>query len=737
MVIYIGYHRTKGDNMRKYATVLLFILSILLCSCISAGETYETVGTGEVTHVTETESTPPDTETAPPKDTETTSRPIEIETPEEMLVTINEVCSLNGGCFKDRDGSTPDWIELYNCSDRTINLAGYGLSNDPSEPFKYTFNNYLIRSGECVLLIASGEADYKSGVIYLPFKLSSLGETLILTSPGGLSDVVDIPDMDSDETYGRTVDGGNVLSHITPSPLVTNNSAESLIRVSAPEFSHGSGFYTEDIELTISATEGCTVYYTTDGSMPTAGSPIYSGPITLSDATEKPNVISSIGGTDPENFVTEDNQDKINVIRAIAVDSDGNHSKITNATYFIMPEEAALRYENVSVLSVYTNPEYLFEYEDGIYVLGKEYDFFMENEFDESLPAYERPANYHADGKDSERAAVIDYFDEDHDFGFSQNVGIRIWGDEAARADRSKSFEIFAGSEYGKGSFDYPIFEGVEIYDSFVMKSLSSETASKMLDLTVESLISAEESDMPKQKVCAIFLNGEYWGSYILSERLDDDYFADRYGIEKDEVVMIDDGELSLGREDDAELYYELISFTRSNDMSVPENYEALLSMIDIESYIEYTCIRLIKGGCGQCDESATLWRTREADGSSPCADGKWRWVYSSCTHTSPEDSRYVGIPESDMLFNGLCQNEVFVSLLSSALAGTLEKCLDTAKIDEYIGYLGENFYAQMSMSAKRYGRADNFADILDNVREYLYSRREYVTEYVSELHTN
>ena len=47
---------------------------------------------------------------------------------------INEVMSSNGSTVYDEDGDTPDWIELYNNGDYIINLNGYGITDDPTEP---------------------------------------------------------------------------------------------------------------------------------------------------------------------------------------------------------------------------------------------------------------------------------------------------------------------------------------------------------------------------------------------------------------------------------------------------------------------------------------------------------------------------------------------------------------------------------------------------------------------------
>lgn len=64
-------------------------------------------------------------------------------------VIINEVSSSNSS-FDDEDGDSPDWIELYNNSDSTVDLTGWSISDDSLLPTKWIFpatslapNSYL------------------------------------------------------------------------------------------------------------------------------------------------------------------------------------------------------------------------------------------------------------------------------------------------------------------------------------------------------------------------------------------------------------------------------------------------------------------------------------------------------------------------------------------------------------------------------------------------------------------
>ncbi|MBN2090371.1 CotH kinase family protein [candidate division KSB1 bacterium] len=68
---------------------------------------------------------------------------------------INEIMPSNLNIITDEDGEYPDWIEIFNYSQRTINLSGYGISDNESRPFKWFFPEYEIKSGEFLVIFAS------------------------------------------------------------------------------------------------------------------------------------------------------------------------------------------------------------------------------------------------------------------------------------------------------------------------------------------------------------------------------------------------------------------------------------------------------------------------------------------------------------------------------------------------------------------------------------------------------
>ncbi len=73
----------------------------------------------------------------------------------QAQIYINEVVASNASGLADEDGDFPDWIELYNYSDSTVSLEGYGISDDSLDLFKFTFPEVSIAPGEYYILFAS------------------------------------------------------------------------------------------------------------------------------------------------------------------------------------------------------------------------------------------------------------------------------------------------------------------------------------------------------------------------------------------------------------------------------------------------------------------------------------------------------------------------------------------------------------------------------------------------------
>ncbi len=127
---------------------------------------------------------------------------------QELL--INELASLNVTTVVDDFGEYEDWIEIYNPGNHDINLAGYFLSDNALDP-----GLWQIPSGDPDqttippkdYLVLWADRDTTQGVIHLPFRLSRMGETLMLskksTTGFQIIDSISFGFIEEDQSYGR------------------------------------------------------------------------------------------------------------------------------------------------------------------------------------------------------------------------------------------------------------------------------------------------------------------------------------------------------------------------------------------------------------------------------------------------------------------------------------------------------------------------------------------------------
>ena len=89
-----------------------------------------------------------------------------------------------------------------------------------------------------------------------------------------------------------------------------------------------------------------------------------------------------------------------------------------------------------------------------------------------------------------------------------------------------------------------------------------------------------------------LYINGLYFGLYAPQERPDASFMAQHLGGDKDDYDVISAGEVKDGT---ADAWNELLT-RAARDLSVPENYDAVLEMLDVDSLIDYMIVHLWGG---------------------------------------------------------------------------------------------------------------------------------------------
>lgn len=145
---------------------------------------------------------------------------------------INEIMVRNSSetAIVAPNGKSSDWIELYNMSDKPLNLSDYFLSDDQDNLLKANLPTVVLEPGAFITLWCGGSGN--EGDLFLGFKLSSsqkADECVLLSHRSkGLVDSCFYMQSESalkkGDSFGRLPDGGiGWYKQEYPSPTAPNN----------------------------------------------------------------------------------------------------------------------------------------------------------------------------------------------------------------------------------------------------------------------------------------------------------------------------------------------------------------------------------------------------------------------------------------------------------------------------------------------------------------------------------
>ncbi|MBO4493588.1 MAG: CotH kinase family protein [Ruminococcus sp.] len=673
-------------------------------------------------------------------------------------VTVNEVCAKNTE-YQAYDGNFYDWIELYNSGSSDADISGWGLSDSEKKPYLYVFpEGTSIKAGERLIVFCDSDAALTDTKI-APFGISTSGETISLTDPNGnTADTLTFESLAENTSCGQYPDGSGEFYTLSCTPGSANTAPEGSAAVRQPVFSQESGFYDSSFALTLSAEEGCTVYYTTDGSDPTAESEVYTGPITVEDMSNTENRLSARTDIVPGKAeAPRSTVDKAAIIRAVSIDSEGRISEPVTKTYFIGTTNSGY-YKEMKVVSLVTDPDNLFDYETGIYCLGQAYGGKQEEEKpkeedhpkeedrpkeedppkEEEKPkeengpeqgrepgeraepkraganVWELPANYTMRGREWERMASFTMF-ENGEMVLEQNVGIRIKGNYS-RSLPQKSFNVYTREEYGTAEFDYDFFSGeavkakngkaIKKYDGIVLRNGGNDNNYAFFrDSINQDLIADRAFAHQATSECIVFIDGEFWGIYQILEKIDKGYLNSHYGVKKSDIAMIKNGELEDGTDEDLSDWNNLCNGVANGSIS----YEEFCSKVDVQGYMDYFAAQIYWANGDWPQRNWAVWRSDALDETNPYADGKWRMIlfdtesgqglYGSYDKSFSADS-YSRLRSSSSsfakMFTALLKNDEFKQGFARTMMDLANYNFTTERTKEVINGYKNNFKQQV-----------------------------------------
>jgi gliding motility-associated-like protein len=537
-------------------------------------------------------------------------------------IILNEYCASNvpGGTNPakvDIDGHLNDWVEIKNEHSGPVSLAGYYLSNDPNNLYKWKFPagfNLGVQGMKLVWL--SGKNIVKNGEYHANFTLEQCrGQSLILTSPEGvIRDQVPIQPTLHGHTRGR-VDCENIgigawrvfTAHSAESDNPTTNlysgyvPTPKLYTDKSTNFSDpiNPGLFNVESQIVYFKLDGLThdaafscydIFYTLDGSYPVPQYPVE----TLSGKTKF--YLDSA----TSNFTI----DRTTMVRFIAVPnptdvgcpSDLLPSFCETNTYFIDAEHNQF-HPNFGVISLAIEPtpqgDTAWFNSQGTYEPTVHVEYYDRTtpeagasyrQFSEGYAKLYRPFN--EEWRTSQKGFYVNIDDR---LGVGCNFEGNIFNVEGLGVTTRTVFpqlHVKGGdveSNSGISGIVPPVTSGTGLRD-VLMQSLAAKHDLHVSPLHIKPILT--------------FVNGVYWGVYDLREIYDKYYenFYNKQSMDSLDLRFVHQStegsvtywDKSFSRTPNADFNTEVYNIVKTKPMRNGTDYNTVMSRLDKASFIDY-----------------------------------------------------------------------------------------------------------------------------------------------------
>lgn len=610
------------------------------------------------------------------------------------------------------------WIELYNAGKQESHIEGAAI---------YVNGELATTYQEELSIPAKGMTVLETGV-----KLGQEENNVIslVNGEGNKLFTIAVPRLKNQESYGRIGTGNDEMGWQTPTKG-EDNAQEALRTKDSLTFSIPGGFYADTILLTLTGKEGLDIYYTLDGSTPTTASEKYTEPVRIVNRSGSNYTYAGIvnNGYKPSSI------EMGTVVRAIAVDAKGNILEEKTESYFIgIANNSDL--VDLPVISLSTDADNLFDYFEGIYVQGHNYENALISGQEGLFQA-----NYQMDWK---REAHIEFFDGNKGKSYDGDIELSILRDYSMESPQKSFYATgdgngaWAGSELGSYLN--------EVSNTLEIQTNRRDNDSKAREYLANDLLKDTQAGTQELTPCILFINGEYWGGYMLRKPLDRLYFEEKYDIPQDnKVILAKDG--VIDNYDYLDEYDKLIQFLASNDMSTESSYEQVQELMDVQSYLDYLCANMYIANVDYGIDEAYAWKTSQI-GTGKYEDGRWRWIIgkTNCSMnalmadgraTDTIDSFLMPQVREDRILRSLIRNGTFRVQLQETMQHMAEDIFPEEKVKAEL----ESISARIGkMAASSYGRFFAYPNTgfyqgqTERILTFFQNRAEYILYYVNHL---
>ena len=481
--------------------------------------------------------------------------------PKDLI--INEVMANNLDVYLDASCNYGSWFEVYNPTDKYIDLGGLYVSSDPTNLKQHKLVDYygcVAPYGYAVISYDHYEIYTQNAFRQINDDLSLKGGTVILSDGNTILSSVDYPAAMPRISYARTTDGGEEWGLTgTPTPEQSNNgSSFAQTQVATPTVSREGGLFSGSVSFNVTVPSGAILRYTTDGSTPTLAN-----------------------GYISEDGVFETSQTAVYRFRAF---QDGYLPSNVVSRSFILNNGN----EPFPIISVVTDPQHIF---------GSNIAIF-------EASGNGRPGNgisYQANwNMDWDRPVNMEYITTDGKAAVNQECNLSACGGWS-RAFTPHSFKLKANKiYYEQNYFPYQFWENKPFLKSKTLqiRNGGNDTGCRIKDAALQEIIARSGLYIECQawQPVHVYINGNPYAVLNMREPNNKHYGSANYGIDADEMDQFEIGPDSgyVQKEGTRESWERL--YNLSENAANADTYEEIGKLVDMNEFINYLAMHFYLG---------------------------------------------------------------------------------------------------------------------------------------------
>jgi len=506
--------------------------------------------------------------------------------PSSENIIINEIMASNVDVYLDPNQQFGSWVELYNPTDKSINIGGLYVSDDPNNLKKHKLiSSYgsIPAKGYAMLNFDHHEVWTEMSYRQIDDKLDVNGGTIIVSDGSTIFAQADYPQAISRVSYARTADGADTWGYAgNPTPCAANVDCKfATEQLDAPVVDKDAQLFNGTMQICVNIPAGATLKYTTDGTAPS----LTNGEVSETGLFEVNSTTTFRFRLFKEGFLPS------MVITRSYIEDNNNYP--------------------FPIISVVTDKENIYGANRGAFNPG----------------AYGRPGNGRTDKVNWNMAweypVNMEFINNDNECLISQECNFSMCGGWS-RAFTPHSFKLKANKIYdSQNAFNAKFFDEKP---SLKQKTLQirnggNDTGCRIKDAAIQRVISSSNLyvDYQAWQPVHVFLNGEHYTVLNMREPNNKHHGYANYGIDSDEIEQFemspDSGYVQMeGTGEYFEKWYDL-----SQNAADDAVYEEISKIVDLDEYINYMAVELYCGG--------TDWPQNNVKGYRDNNGGKFHFV--------------------------------------------------------------------------------------------------------------